>query len=56
MRKRKATYCKRCKCRETGKVWATQLSCAQEIGVSASLLYEHIRFNEPVNGLHYEHV
>lgn len=54
--KGKITYSKKCRCVETGQTWSTQIDCAKAIGVSSSKIYESIRFQEPINGLHYIHL
>lgn len=52
-RKRKLpTYCRPVKCIETGKVWLSGKSCAEDIGVTPSYLNDHIRFDETIKGRH----
>jgi uncharacterized protein (DUF736 family) len=50
------TYCVPIRCVETGERWKTKTEAAQAIGVSLNVISDRIRFREPINGKHYEHV
>ena len=50
------TYTVPVRCIETGQRWNSKTEAANAMGVSLSVLCDRIRFGEPINGKHFEHV
>lgn len=53
---KRPTYTVPVRCIETGERWNTKTDAAKAMGVSLSVLCDRIRFREPIDGKHFEHV
>ena len=53
---KRPTYTVPVRCIETGERWNTKTDAAKAMGVSLSVLCDRIRFSEPIDGKHFEHV